>query len=85
MRQGPRPPGSTGKVVELFAGVGGFRLGLEAAGWEVTWANQWEPSTKTQHAFDCYVSHFETGVHVNEDINVVLDQIAANEPSDDTG
>ncbi len=79
MRQGPRPSGSTGKVVELFAGVGGFRLGLEAAGWEVIWANQWEPSTKTQHAFDCYVSHFETGVHVNEDINVVLDQIAAGE------
>ena len=43
------------------------------------WANQWEPSTKTQHAFDCYVSHFETGVHVNEDINVVLDQIEAGE------
>ena len=54
------------KVVELFAGVGGFRLGLE--GWkgkssssgykekmdknfEVVWSNQWEPSTpKTQHA-----------------------------------
>jgi DNA (cytosine-5)-methyltransferase 1 len=66
-------------VVELFAGVGGFRLGLEAAGWEVIWANQWEPSTKTQHAFDCYVSHFDTGVHVNEDINIVLDQIAAGE------
>ena len=79
VRQGPRPSGSTGKVVELFAGVGGFRLGLEAAGWEVIWANQWEPSTKTQHAFDCYVSHFDTGVHVNEDINVVLDQIAAGE------
>jgi DNA (cytosine-5)-methyltransferase 1 len=66
---------SKGKVVELFAGVGGFRLGLEAAGWEVVWANQWEPSTRTQHAFDCYVSHFDTGVHVNEDINVVLEEI----------
>jgi DNA (cytosine-5)-methyltransferase 1 len=77
--QRPRLPGSTGKVVELFAGVGGFRLGLEAAGWEVIWANQWEPSTKTQHAFDCYVSHFDAGVHVNEDINVVLDQIDAGE------
>src|SRR3546814_17581935 len=31
------------------------------------------------HAFDCYVSHFETGVHVNEDINIVLDQIDAGE------
>jgi DNA (cytosine-5)-methyltransferase 1 len=69
--------GRTGRVVELFAGVGGLRLGLESSGWEVVWANQWEPSTKAQHAFDCYVSHFDTGVHVNEDINVVLDEIKA--------
>ena len=68
-----------GRVVELFAGVGGFRLGLEASGWEVVWANQWEPGTKAQHAFDCYTSHFDTGIHVNEDINVVLDQIDAGE------
>ena len=25
---------------------------------DVVWANQWEPSTKTQHAFDCYREHF---------------------------
>jgi DNA (cytosine-5)-methyltransferase 1 len=42
----------------LFAGVGGFRLGLEASGWRTVWANQWEPSTKTQHAFGCYVHRF---------------------------
>lgn len=66
-----------GRVVELFAGVGGFRLGLEAAGWDVIWANQWEPSTKAQHAFECYVKHFDSGIHVNEDINVVLDEIEA--------
>jgi DNA (cytosine-5)-methyltransferase 1 len=66
---------STRRVVELFAGVGGFRLGLEGSGWEVVWANQWEPSTKkTQHAFDCYVTHFDTGVHVNDDIAKVLDK-----------
>jgi len=47
-----------GRVVELFAGVGGFRLGLERSGWRTVWANQWEPSTKTQHAFDCYVRRF---------------------------
>jgi DNA (cytosine-5)-methyltransferase 1 len=51
-------PGSAGTVVELFAGVGGFRLGLESSGWRTVWANQWEPSTKTQHAFDCYVRNF---------------------------
>lgn len=30
------------KVVELFAGVGGFRLGLERTGHEVVWANEWD-------------------------------------------
>ncbi|HAI43243.1 MAG TPA: DNA (cytosine-5-)-methyltransferase, partial [Maribacter sp.] len=38
------------KVVELFAGVGGFRLGLEKSNYKVVWSNQWEPLTKTQHA-----------------------------------
>jgi DNA (cytosine-5)-methyltransferase 1 len=66
-------------VVELFAGVGGFRLALEPSGWDVVWANQWEPATRAQHAFDCYVSHFDSGVHVNEDIAVVLDEIERGE------
>jgi DNA (cytosine-5)-methyltransferase 1 len=48
----------SGRVVELFAGVGGFRLGLQRAGWSTVWANQWEPATKTQHAFDCYRERF---------------------------
>jgi len=49
------------KVVELFAGVGGFRLGFEAASksfFKTIWANQWEPSRKTQHAADCYKKNF---------------------------
>ncbi len=47
-------------VCELFAGVGGFRLGLDRlkSGWETVWFSQWEPSTKSQYAHDCYVSHF---------------------------
>src|SRR5687767_13084208 len=69
------------RVLELFAGVGGFRLGLERSGWEVVWANQWEPSTQSQAAFDCYVSHFPTGEHVNEDIEVVLDEVEAGQRS----
>lgn len=59
---------------ELFAGVGGFRLGLEKSGWKTIFANQWEPATKTQHAAECYLSHFpEEGAnpHFNEDINVI--------------
>lgn len=47
-------------VCELFAGVGGFRLGLEAAdpAWKTVWMNQWEPSRKHQDAYDCYCAHF---------------------------
>jgi len=74
------------KVVELFAGVGGFRLGLE--GWkgksassnykkafkspyEVVWSNQWEPSSKIQHASLVYETRFGKNGHSNEDISSV--------------
>jgi DNA (cytosine-5)-methyltransferase 1 len=73
-------------VVELFAGVGGFRLGLE--GWqgysalsgyktkikskfEVIWSNQWEPSTKAQPASDTYVKRWGDKNHSNQDISKV--------------
>lgn len=58
-------------VVELFAGVGGFRVGLERADKELfdtVWANQWEPSKKAQDAFDCYNAHFPSSVNCNDDI-----------------
>lgn len=61
--------------MELFAGVGGFRLGLEAAGWRVTWSNQWEPTTNRQHASECYVVRFGPDNHVCEDIAKVLDDV----------
>ncbi len=66
------------RTVELFAGVGGFRVGLERSSerFETIWANQWEPSRKTQHAFDCYVHHFgDKPEHVNEDIALVKQSI----------
>lgn len=60
------------KVCELFAGVGGFRLGLEATGhFEVVWSNQWEPSTKTQHASMVYEARFGSENHSNVDIEQV--------------
>ena len=50
------PAKPVGTVAELFAGVGGFRIGLAAAGWKTVFSNQWEPSTKVQHASDVYVA-----------------------------
>lgn len=62
------------RVIELFAGVGGFRVGLERADadfFKTIWANQWEPSTKTQHAAMVYEKNFGEGSVVNKDINLV--------------
>lgn len=57
-----------GTVAELFAGVGGFRIGLERSGWKTTFSSQWEPSTKTQHASSVYQARFGSSGHSNEDI-----------------
>ncbi|SDG64343.1 DNA (cytosine-5-)-methyltransferase [Epilithonimonas hungarica] len=66
------------KVIELFAGVGGFRIGLQNSNkasskenFEVVWSNQWEPSTKTQHASLVYESRFGKKGHSNQDISTV--------------
>lgn len=63
-------------VCELFAGVGGFRLGLDRlnSGWKTTWFSQWEPGATTQWAHQCYVQHYgdspdlQGGFHTGEDI-----------------
>ena len=62
------------RVVELFAGVGGFRIGLEGASdaYETIWNNQWEPSTKHQDASLVYQARFGSAGHSNKDINTVL-------------
>lgn len=73
------------KIVELFAGVGGFRLGLENTKsnmFDVVWANQWEPGKKVQHAFDCYNTKFNTGIHSNEDIAKVSNKELADTNAD---
>ena len=61
------------KVVELFAGVGGFRIGLEGASdaYETIWNNQWEPSTRHQDASLVYKARFGSIGHSNKDINLV--------------
>ena len=61
------------RVVELFAGVGGFRIGLEGASdaYKTVWNNQWEPSTKRQDASLVYQARFGVEGHSNKDINDV--------------
>jgi DNA (cytosine-5)-methyltransferase 1 len=81
------------RVAELFAGVGGFRLGLDgyhdasnpdfdmpsAGPFKTVWANQWEPDGREskQFAWECYERRFGEGSCVNEDIAVALDEVAA--------
>lgn len=64
------------KTIELFAGVGGFRIGLENVKnnnkeFNIIWSNQWEPSTKIQHASQIYEKQFGEYNHSNEDISKV--------------
>ena len=65
-------------VIELFAGVGGFRIGLERAScrYKTVWSSQWEPSTKTQDASIVYRARFGAEGHSNVDIATVsVDEI----------
>lgn len=62
------PVSPIGNVAELFAGVGGFRIGLARAGWKTFFSNQWEPATKIQHASDVYIARFGPEGHTNKDI-----------------
>jgi len=76
------------RIVELFAGVGGFRLGLEAASndkckYETVWANQWEPSTVRQHAADIYVARFGQKCFSGRDIEKVIEDDFESIPDHD--
>lgn len=63
-------------VCELFAGVGGFRCGLNSIRiiedterpekWKTVWFNQWEPiDKKIQWAYGCYLEKFGTCMDIN--------------------
>ena len=66
------------RVVELFAGVGGFRIALEGypkrpdANFEVVWSNQFEPRTNKQHANIIYRARWPSADHSQEDIEEVV-------------
>lgn len=63
-------------VLELFAGVGGFRVGLEKASptFKTLWSNQFEPSRKSQDAFEVYNYHFPDSENWNEDISLISNE-----------
>ena len=66
------------RVVELFAGVGGFRVGFERCSprFRTVWADQWEPGKRKQWAYECYVQRFGDEARCcGEDIATVLDQV----------
>lgn len=73
-------------ICELFAGVGGFRLGFDRleSGWKTTWFSQWEPGVRTQWAHNCYVQHFgdspdlNNEFHTGEDISTMDKQAIPN-------
>lgn len=64
-------------TIELFAGVGGFRIGLERSSnrFNFILANQWEPQKKDQFAYKCYCSNFGSDNVINEDVNNIIETI----------
>lgn len=74
-------------VCELFAGVGGFRCGLNHINdssakpeekWNTVWFNQWEPAEKTtQYAHDCYVYNFGKSIDLEgkETTNINIEDV----------
>lgn len=73
------------KVLELFAGVGGFRVGLENSNpnlFKTKWSNQWEPSRKSQDAFEVYDYHFSDSENINENIEEISNEVFENMNAD---
>ena len=72
-------------VCELFAGVGGFRCGLnhihsgdeikdKDTNWRTVWFSQWEPADKkVQWAHGCYIYNFGTSLDIEGEDTTNLD------------
>ena len=80
------------RYIELFAGVGGFHVGLDRAGkdfFKCVMANQWEPGARDQFAADIYRKRFPNDLLINDDIckvsgeSLEADMIASGFPCQD--
>ncbi|MBM7609146.1 DNA (cytosine-5)-methyltransferase 1 [Lysinibacillus composti] len=72
-------------ILELFAGVGGFRVGLENSNpdlYKTKWANQWEPSKKSQDAFEVYNYKFPDSENINISIEDITNEKFASMDAD---
>ena len=71
------------RVVELFAGVGGFRVGLEkilkGKAFQVIWSNQYEPGSAKQWASKVYEFQFPTSNDSKHSNKLIEEAIAAGE------
>ena len=82
------------RVGELFAGVGGFRLGLEGTpskdweteflkfeetGFKVVWSNQWEPGSSKQWASKIYTERFGEEGHEGVDLHNFTKSVEATQ------
>ena len=73
------------KVLELFAGVGGFRIGLENSNkqlYKTCWANQWEPARKSQDAFEVYNYRFPDSENIGYSVSDISDEHFAQMDAD---
>ena len=73
------------KVLELFAGVGGFRVGLENCDkdfFRTLWSNQWDPGRKSQEAFEVYEYHFPESKNINISISDITDDMFSEMDAD---
>ena len=71
------------RVVELFAGVGGFRIGLESVlkgkAFNVVWSNQYEPGSAKQWASRVYEYAFRNDKGSKHSNKLIEDAIADGE------
>lgn len=71
-------------IIELFAGVGGFRVGFERCDkdyFKTVFFSQWEPGKKKQFAYHCYNHNFDIN-DIDENLRQYTNMDIAEVPKD---